>query len=130
VTKREVIEQRLSEIEEGLATSIIAVDGGRLIGDAILWTSPRGWFRKTGEMWIVVDVDYRGLGLGTLLAREIFMVAVRKGLLKLEAACMETQQGIIEVLKPLGFKQEGVLKSFVVDLKGREHDLILLGMDL
>ncbi len=130
VTERSVIETRLEEIENGLSTVIIAIDEGRIVGDALLYVAQRGWFRKTGEIRFVVDVDYRGLGLGTLLAREIFMVAIKQGLRKLEATCMETQTGVVMVLEPLGFEKEGVLKNFVVDLRGGEHDLILLGMHL
>lgn len=131
VTRRSVIEDRISEIEAGLATMIIAVeDDGRIVGDTMLWVAERGWFRKTGEIRFVVDVDYRGCGLGTILAREIFKVAVRKGLRKLEASCMETQVGIVKTLEPLGFVKEGVLKRFVVDTRGGEHDLILMGLQL
>ena len=56
------------------------------------------------------------------------MVAIKKGLRKLEADCMETQTGMMQVLQPLGFEREGTLKNFVVDMRGREHDLILLGI--
>ncbi len=130
VTKREVIEERIGEIEAGLATVIVALDGGRIVGDAILFVIDRGWFRKTGEIRLTVDTEFRGQGLGTLLAREIFALAVKKKLVKLEIACMETQVGTMLVLEPFGFVREGVLANFVVDTKGREHDLILLGMRL
>jgi RimJ/RimL family protein N-acetyltransferase len=130
VTRRSVIEDRIDEIEQGLSTVIVAVDEGRIVGDALLYAPKRGWFRKTGEIRFVVDVAFRGRGLGTLLAREIFMVAIKKGLRKLEADCMETQTGMMQVLQPLGFEREGTLKNFVVDMRGREHDLILLGMYL
>ena len=130
VTRREVIEERIGEIEAGLATVIVALDGGRIIGDAMLFVLDRGWFRKTGEIRLTVDTEYRGLGLGTLLAREIFALAVKKELVKLEIACMEMQVGTMRVLEPFGFVREGLLPNFVVDIRGREHDLILMGMRL
>jgi RimJ/RimL family protein N-acetyltransferase len=130
VTRRAVIEGRIREIEEGLSTVIIAFDEDRIIADALLYTPKRGWYRKTGELRLIIDVAYRGRGLGTLLAREIFMIAIKKGIRKLEADCMETQAGMIQVLQSLGFEKEGALKNFVVDMRGREHDLILLGMQL
>lgn len=130
VTKRPVMEQRLEEIEAGNAHVVLALDGDRIIGDALLYVAKRGWFCRTGEVRLVVDVDYRGKGLGTLLAREIIELAEDMELTKLEASGMESQPGLAKTLKPLGFKHEGTLRDFVVDLEGKEHDLILLGMKL
>lgn len=130
VTRREVIESRFVEIEAGLATVIVAEAEGKIVGDALLYCEKRGWFRKTGELRLVVDTGFRGKGLGTLLAKEIIDLAEQKGLFKLEASYMETQEGISKTLEPLGFALEGSLSRFVVDLRGREHDLLLMGMKL
>ena len=130
VTKRNVMEERIQEIEDGLAHVILARDGDRIVGDALLYVTKRGWYRHTGEIRMVVDTDFRGQGMGTLLARELIELAKEMGLKKLEASCMDSQPGMVKTLKPLGFKHEGSLKDFVVDLKGKEHDLILLGLKL
>ncbi len=130
VTKREIVEERIAEIEKDLATGIVAVVDERIVGDALLFVMPHGWSRHTGEVRLLVDPDYRGHGLGTILAREIFILAVKKDLKKLESCVMETQEGAKRMLERLGFVQEGVLEGFVNDLKGREHDLILMGMKL
>ncbi len=129
-TRREIIDERIKEIENGLATGIVAIADGKIVGDALLFVVPHGWYRKTGEMRLIVDTDYRGKGLGSVLAREIFILAVKKDLRKLEACIMETQAGAKRMMEKLGFVQDGVLSGFVVDLKGREHDLILMGMRL
>jgi RimJ/RimL family protein N-acetyltransferase len=130
VTKREVIEQRVCEIESGLATVIIALADGMIVGDVLLQIPTRGWYRKTGEVRLVTDTKYRRRGLGILLLQEIIEFAKEKGLNKLEATCMDTQIGIQKTLETLGFEKEGELKDFVVDLKGNEHNLILMGMQL
>ena len=130
VTKRPVMETRIEEIEDGCAHVILARYGDRIIGDALLYVAKKGWYCNTGEIRMVVDTDFRGKGLGTLMARELIELAEEMGLTKLEATCMESQPGLIKTLKPLGFKLEGTLKDFVVDLEGKEHDLILLGMKL
>ncbi|HUX08718.1 MAG TPA: GNAT family N-acetyltransferase [Acidobacteriota bacterium] len=130
VTKREIVEERIGEIERGLATGIVAVAGERIVGDALLFVMPHGCSRRTGEVRLLVHPDYRGLGLGTILARELFILAVRKDLKKLESCVMETQVGAKRMLERLGFVQEGILEGFVNDLKGREHNLILMGMKL
>jgi RimJ/RimL family protein N-acetyltransferase len=130
VTKREIVEERLGEIEKGLATGIVAFAGDKLVGDALLFVMPYGWFRRTGEIRLLVAPEYRCKGLGTVLARELFILAVKKDLKKLESCVMETQEGAVRLLEKLGFTREGVLEDFVNDLKGREHDLILMGMKL
>lgn len=127
VTKREVIERRMGEIEEGMATVLIAIADGMIVGDCSLYAPLRGWFSKTGEVRIVVDVNYRGRGLASALIREMMTVAAERGLKKLEASFMDTQKGIAKTLDNLGFEEEGVIKEIVVDLKGYEHDLIMLG---
>jgi L-amino acid N-acyltransferase YncA len=130
VTKREVIEQRVCEIESGLSTVVIALADGMIVGDVLLQVPARGWYRKTGEVRLVTDTKYRRRGLGILLLQEIIEVAKEKGLNKLEATCMDTQIGIQKTLEILGFEKEGKLKDFVVDLKGNEHNLILMGKQL
>ncbi len=130
VTKREIIDERIGEIEAGLATGIVAVADGKIVGDALLFVIPRGWYRKTGEMRLIVDPEYRESGLGTALAREIFILAVKKDLRKLESCAMETQPGAKRMVGKLGFVQEGMLSNFVVDTRGRVHNLILMGMRL
>ena len=130
VTQRDIVEERIGEIEAGLATGIVAVADGKVVGDALLFVTPRGWYRKTGEMRLIVEPGYRKSGLGTALAREIFILAVKKDLRKLECCIMETQPGAKRMVEKLGFAREGVLSNFLVDLRGRVHDLILMGMRL
>ena len=130
VTKREIIEEVIEETEEGFSTGIVAIAGGKIVGDSLLYVMPHGWFRKTGEVRVITDSEYRNVGLGTILAREIFIIAVKKGLRKLEACAMETQMDAQRMLGKLGFVREGVLQRFVVDLKGSVHDLVLLGLSL
>lgn len=130
VTKRQIIEERYDEMEKGLSLGIVAVAGERIVGDGLLYSVPYGWSRAAGELRLVIDTEYRGCGLGTIMAREIFILAVKKDLRKLECCVMETQQGQKRMLEKLGFVEEGVLKEFATDLRGRPHDLILMGMKL
>lgn len=128
--KREIVEELMGEIEGGLVTTILALHGDKVVGDSLLNVNPQGWFRHTGEMRLIVDADFRNRGLGTALAREVFILAVKEKLRKLEVCFMETQQNAKHLFEKLGFQEEGVLSGFVVDLKGRVHDLILMGMVL
>lgn len=126
-TKREKVEERISEIESGIATALIVIVDGMIVADAHMFNESRGWFRKTGEIRVLVDVNYRRKGLGSILVKELLELAREKGLVKLSAECMEQQQGIQRTLKNQGFEEEGVLHNFVLDSREHEHDLVLLG---
>lgn len=130
VTKREILGERIWEIEQGLATVIVASDGKKIVGDALLYAQPHGWFRKTGEVRLAIDSAYRKKGLGFVLAKEIFIQAIKQDLKKLEACVMSGQTEAKRLVEKLGFEQEGVLRDFVVDLRGREHDLVIMGLML
>jgi L-amino acid N-acyltransferase YncA len=129
-TKREQMEERVIEIEDGLTTVVLAISDGMVVGEASLTTESRGWFRKTGELRVITDVNFRRKGLGNHLVKEIIEIARHRGLIKIMAECMEQQKGIQTTLKQLGFEQEGILKNFVLDLKEFEHDLVVLGKQL
>jgi len=130
VTQRDVLAERFEEVAGGLSTVIVAEAAGLIVADALLYVQPQGWFRKTGEVRLYVDPAWRGVGLGSTMVREVFALAVRKGLKKLEAALMGSQEGTIELVEKLGFVREGALEGFVVDSRGREHDLVLMGLAL
>jgi len=129
-TKREKVEERLVEIESGNAIGLIVIADGMIVADANLSYAPRGWFRKTGEIRLVVDVNYRRRGLGSILVAELIELAKERGLIKLAAECMDQQLGIQGTLKSLGFEEEGVLRRFVLDNRQEEHDLVMLGLQL
>ncbi len=126
VTLREVIEAWIERMDYKYTLPILAVVGDEVVGDATLHMQSHGWMRHVGEIRLVVAREYQKKGLGTLLARELFLNAVRRGLLKIEALAMEDQIGAIRSLEKLGFKKEGVLKDYVLDIKGNKHNLIIL----
>jgi RimJ/RimL family protein N-acetyltransferase len=126
VTQREVVETWIRRLDYETTLPILALVGDEVVGDATLHTQAHGWMRHVGEIRMVVAREYQRKGIGTLLARELFYNAVRRGLIKIEAMAMEDQIGAVKSLQKLGFKQEGVLKDYVLDLKGKKHNLIIL----
>lgn len=126
VTRQEVIASWMNRLDYDSTLPILAVVGDEVVGDATLHMQSHGWMRHVGEIRMVVAKDYQRKGIGTLLARELFYNAIRRGLLKIEACTMEDQIGAIRSLERLGFKQEGILRDYVLDLKGKKHNLIIL----
>ena len=126
VTEPSVIQTWIRRLDYDSVIPILAFVGSKLVGDATLHMQSHGWMRHVGEIRIVVAPEYQKKGIGTVLARELFYNAVRRGLGKIEAVAMEDQIGAIKSLERLGFKQEGLLKDYVLDMKGRKHNLIIL----
>jgi len=126
VTDPSVIQTWIRRLDYDSVFPILAFIGDELVGDGTLHMQSHGWMRHVGEVRIVVSKDHQRQGIGFLLARELFYTATRKGLSKIEALAMEDQIGAIKSLQRLGFKQEGLLRDYVLDMKGKKHNLIIL----
>ncbi|HKF55483.1 MAG TPA: GNAT family protein, partial [Blastocatellia bacterium] len=79
---------------------------------------------------LLISPALRGLGIGTLLANEVFALAREQGLQKLVARMAAEQKGAIQVFERLGFRPEALLADYVIDRQGRTHDLIVMSYDV
>jgi len=130
VTRPEVVEGWVRHIEEGRSFIVIAEAEGQLIGHGTLYLSELTWTRHMGEIQLLVGQQYRGGGLGHLLANEVFTIARELGLQKIIGRMAADQKGALQVFERLGFKAEALLADFVVDREGRTHDLIVMSHDV
>jgi RimJ/RimL family protein N-acetyltransferase len=109
---------------------ILAKKGDRIVGDATLHRRTVDLPHKVGEIRIVTDRDFRRIGLGTRLAKEIYYLALHKKMSKLIAEIAADQEHIRETCKYLGFEEEKVLEKHVIDLHGNKHDLVVMTQDV
>jgi RimJ/RimL family protein N-acetyltransferase len=109
---------------------IIAEIGDRIIGDATLHKRTTEQPPDIGEIRIVTDRDFRRRGLGKLLAKEIYYLALSLKLNKLVAEIVEDQHTVIKTFKALGFRHKTTLKNRVVDLHGTKHNLVVMTEDV
>jgi len=130
VTKRETIEKWINNLNYERVLPLIAETKDEIIGDATLHRKEQSWTRYTGEIRLVVHPLYRRKGVGSLLAREIFFQALKGDLRKLVAEMMADQKEARRVFEKLGFKEEAILKSHVIDAKGKTHDLLIMSNDV
>ena len=130
ITRPEAVEGWVNRIEEGRTFTVIAEAGGRLIGHGTLYLSELTWTRHMGEIQLLIGHDYRGRGLGHLLADEVFTLAQKLGLQKIIARMAADQKSALQVLERLGFKAEALLADFVIDREGRTHDLVVMSHDV
>lgn len=131
VTSPEVINRWAQELDYRRVLPLLCWVDGRVVADASLHRHRSGAREHTGEVRIVVDSDYRNLGLGTALLRELASVANEEGIehLFLEAVA-DKEDAAIRAAEYIGFVRAGVLRGFAKDLGGHPRDLILMEMPL
>jgi len=78
----------------------------------------------------MTDPFFRRRGLATVMAREIFYLALQSGLEKMVAEMAADQLAALKVFAKLVFQQEARLADHIIDLHGRKHDLVVLTTDI
>jgi RimJ/RimL family protein N-acetyltransferase len=127
VRDAQVVKRFVGNINPDSVFSIVAVTAeNEIVADATLHTVSRGWRRHIGEVRGVVAEDYRRQGLATALVRELIEHASARGVKKLKAEILDSQQGAFKVFKRMGFEEEARLKQHALDLDGQLHDILIL----
>ena len=126
VSIRDVIDSWTQELDYRKVLPLVAEVGGNIVGDATLHRRTFGWTSHVGKVRLVIDKDYRGKGLGTVLIEELIDIAKKAGLEQLVAELMSNQTGALSAFKRLGFDKEAVFFNYVKDQMGEERDLVVM----
>ncbi len=130
ITDEGVIDRWLENIDAHRTTTVLAVDGENVLGEASLVHNEAGWTEHIGEIRVTVNSHIRGQGLGRFLAEEIFAIADSMGLERLSARMTLDQHGAQAVFNSLGFHVVATLPGWVMDRDGHMRDLIIMAFDL
>jgi L-amino acid N-acyltransferase YncA len=130
ITESSNIDDWMRHIKEGATVTMLAEIDEKLAGYASVHTDQARWTRTIGEIRMQVGRQFRGLGLGRVLASEIFAIGKERGLRKMAAMMTPDQAGARAAFEKLGFQIEALLQSWVVDRNGRPRDLIIMSQML
>lgn len=130
VTDLKVIRDWCQNIDYGRNLPLVAVMGGKIVGDATLHQQLGGWKRHIGRVSVLVHPEYRGRGLARALIAEILELARSEGLEKVEAEFIGEQKAAVHMFAMLGFSELLRLEDYVKDMQAISHDYILMGLDL
>jgi RimJ/RimL family protein N-acetyltransferase len=130
VIRPEVAEERIREVESGTVRRLLGVVGEEIVADGTLEPSPEGWKRHVGEMRLIIAPTYRRRGLGTRVARELFLLAASERLEEILVRMMRPQKAARAVFRKLGFHREVVMPDYVRDQSGEMQDMVLMRCDL
>ncbi len=105
---------------------IVVVDDGEIAADGALEIEGHGWGNNVAEVRLIVGRPWQRLGLGTVVARELFHLASKHRVDRIVARLMRPQLGAHRIFKRLGFHEEFLIPEHVRDQSGEWQDLIIM----
>jgi len=130
VMDRNVIHDWCQNIDYGRNLPLLALLGGKIVGDATLHQQLGGWKRHVGRVSVLVHPEFRGRGLARALIGEILGLARNAGLERVEAEFIGEQAAAMKMFALLGFRKLVHLEDYVKDMQATTHDYILMGLEL
>lgn len=130
ITDREAVARRLRYVETGDEVRIVALHNGVIVATGILELSGEEWFKHQGEIRVIVANHFQRRGLGTIMIRELYFIAVQKGIETIVAKMMRPQVGAQKICRRLGFREHSILPDFVKDITGQSQDLIVMSCNV
>jgi GNAT superfamily N-acetyltransferase len=130
VTDRKAVTRRLRRIETGDDIRVVAVHGGLIIASGVIELSGEAWSKHQGEIRLIVARPFQQRGLGAIMIRELYFVAVQNNIETIVARMMRPQVGAQKIFRRLGFRDDSLMPDFVKDIKGESQDLIVMTCDV
>ncbi len=130
VTKRELVQQRIDEVLQEKTHRLVAVYQDRIVADGTLEPERFRWADGIAEIRIIVAPDFRRVGLGLRLVRELYVLAHQRDVARINARMMAPQVAARAIFRKLGFDEEFVIPRHVKDRDGNWQDLVLMRCDL
>ena len=131
VSRPGLIKEWIENLNPGRVVSVIALLEGRIIANAALMMKDYGAKSHIGKTRISVDPAFRGRRLGTWMLFDLVNLAISVGVkMVVMRLVQERDARVIEAAKRLDFREESVLKNYVIDREGNPYNLVLLRKDL
>ena len=130
VTNWEFVERRVRLSGDVGVERLVAVDDGEIVGDGALELGGHGWGDNIAEIRLIIAGEFQRTGLGTVLARELHMLAAAKKVDRIVARLMRPQKGAYHIMRNLGFLEEFLIPEMVRDRSGQWQDMIIMRCNL
>ena len=127
---RPLIESWGRNIDYGKVFPLVTLDGSRIVADATLHVREGGPLRLVGRVKWMLDPEFRGAGLGTILVNHLVRIARERGLR--HVGCMlisDLEADAVKTLEGLGF-DSFVQPGYGTDPDGSQHDMTKLILKL
>jgi ribosomal protein S18 acetylase RimI-like enzyme len=130
VTQKDVVERRIRDIHPDRIIRLVALHDDQIIADGSLESEGTGWKEHIAEMRLIVARPYQRMGLGMLLARELYLLAAKRQVEEIVIRFMGAQEAARTIFTNLGFHLDAILHHYVKDLYGKPQDLIIMRCNL
>lgn len=130
VTDRKSVARRLKRLDSGDDIRVAAFHGGVIVASGALELSGESWSKHQGEIRVIIARPFQKRGLGTIMIRELYFIAVQSQITTIVARMMRPQIGAQKVFRRLGFREDSMLPDFVKDIQGDPQDLIVMTCDV
>ena len=130
VTNRNIVKQRIEAAESANTFRIIALKGDTIIADGALELTTEEWRRHQGELRVIVAEEFRRKGVGMIIMREVYFLAIEKKVEKVIAKMMKPQAAARKICQTLGFHEEVLIPDYVKDQTGKSQDLVIMTCDI
>ncbi len=130
VTKRDIVEQRIRTGWESGVKRLIAIVDDEIVADGSLESEGAGWKQHIAELRLIVARPYQHQGLGKIMARELYLLAVSKKVEEIIVKMMGPQKRAKAIFKKLGFHKDTTFHDYVKDVHGVKHDLVVMRCDM
>jgi len=126
VTNRKAVAKRLRRMESGDDIRVAVLYKNEIIASGVLELSGEQWSKHQGEIRVIIGHPYQHKGLGTILIRELYFIAIQKKIETIVAQMMRPQIAAQYIFRKLGFHEEVLLPDHVRDIEGASQDLIIM----
>jgi GNAT superfamily N-acetyltransferase len=126
IDDRRLIESWGQSLDYAKAFPLLAFDGKKIVADATLHRREGGPLRLVGRVKWLIDPEWRGVGLGSVLINHFIHLARENGLRHL--TCMlisDLERDAVETLTNLGFEAFEI-PGYGTDPDGAQHDMTKL----
>jgi len=126
VKDRKIVEQRIKLTKTGNVFRLVALFEDEIIADGALELSAEEWRKHQGELRVIVAKPFQHKGLGMIMVRELYFLAVEKKVELVVVKMMRPQIAAQRIFRKLGFREELLIPDYVEDLSGEKQDLIIM----
>lgn len=130
VTRRELVERRIQDVTAGRVVRLVAIAGGSIVGDGSLEMVGHGWGDGVAEIRLIIARPFQGRGLGTVMARELYLQAAAQRVERIVVRVMAPQTRALAVFRRLGFEEEFVIPAHIRDREGVWQDMVIMRCNL
>ena len=130
VSDPKVLDEWFDQLNYERVFPLLAFKGDKVVANASLHRVAYGWRKHLGTIRIVVDPEFHGKGLGTLMTNELVDLAMEFGLEKLMVEFPLKAHGALAIFKKAGFSPRGVIEGLMKGRHGEDLDIVIMVMDV